>query len=215
METLVQNTARLYSDWQALWIDYGEERDFHLRSAEARRVFAGPPRSRASVYDAPGADDITFLVDFSVVRSAAARAGGRVRFYGGQGELARRSGVRLDGDAVKVMLRHRVLAWMLALSGVGPEQGWRRGGLTWQARGDGGGRVVDDLRRGIAEFLGKRRSAFKLMIVAPRKPPSPQAPKPSSPQAPKPSLIARMRAMLSECPVMFAVILPRNGRPRR
>jgi hypothetical protein len=163
IEVLVQNAARLYGRSESLWIDYGETRQFHLRAAETRRVFAGPPRSGASVYRAPGMDDITFLVDFSVVSKAAQRAGLHVHYYGGQGELARRSGVALDRRARDLILRYRTLGWMLAVVGVGPEREWRHTSLTW---GKGkGGRMRDDVNKAVAEFLGKRSSNFKLMIL--------------------------------------------------
>ena len=67
IEPMVQHTARLYRHPVVLWIDYGDGREFHLNAPVSQRAFAGPPRSGASVYDAPGADDITFMVDFSVV----------------------------------------------------------------------------------------------------------------------------------------------------
>lgn len=163
IEGLVRNAARLYGRSESLWIDYGETRQFHLRAAETRRVFAGPPRSGASVYRAPGLDDITFLVDFSVVSKAAHQAGLHVHYYGGQGELARRSGVGLDRRARDLILRYRTLGWMLAVVGVGPEREWRHTSLTW---GKGkGGRMRDDVNKAVAEFLGKRSSNFKLMIL--------------------------------------------------
>ena len=163
IEPLIHNAARLYGRSESLWIDYGDTRQFHLRAADTQRIFAGPPRSGASVYRAPGMDDITFLVDFSVVGEAAHQAGLHVRYYGGQGELAGRSGVALDRRARDLILRYRTLGWMLALVGVGPEREWRHTGLTW---GKGkGGRMRDDVNKAVAEFLGKRSSNFKLMIL--------------------------------------------------
>ena len=164
METLVRNTGRLYDAGDILWIDYGENRGFHLNTPERRRVFAGPPRSGASVYRAPGRDDVTFMVDFSIVRAAAERFGLSVEFYGGQGALARRSGVALDRAARALILRYRTLGWMLSVVGVGPERAWRHTGLTWSRTGRGG-RLRDDVARGIAEFLGRRPTHFKLMIL--------------------------------------------------
>jgi SAM-dependent MidA family methyltransferase len=164
IERILRNTARLYHTSEMLWIDYGGMRRFHLTSSENRRVFAGPPRSGASVYRAPGADDITFMVDFSVVAAAAQAAGLDVRFYGGQAELARRSGVQLNRRARELILRYRTLGWMLAVVGVGPERAWRQSGLTW--KGGRGGRLRADVGRSVAEFLGKEPSGFKLMILA-------------------------------------------------
>jgi len=165
MARLVRNAARLYAQAEALWIDYGSMRQFHLRTPESRRVFAGPPRSGASVYRAPGLEDITFMVDFSVVAAAARDAGLAVEFYGNQGELARRSGVRLDGRAVELMIRSRTLDWMLAVVGVGPERDWRHTGLTWKKRSRAKLRLRDECRRAVAEFLGERPSKFKLLIL--------------------------------------------------
>ncbi len=163
IEPLMRNTARLYGRTESLWIDYGDTRQFHLRTAEHHRIFAGPPRSGASVYRAPGQDDITFLVDFSVAREAAHAAGLHVQYFGGQGELARRSGVKLDRRARDLILRYRTLGWMLAVVGVGPEREWRHAGLTW-SKGKGG-RMRDDVNKAVAEFVGKRSSNFKLMIL--------------------------------------------------
>ena len=165
IETMVVNTARLYRHPVVLWIDYGDGRDFHLTAPVSQRVFAGPPRSGASVYDAPGADDITFMVDFSVVAAAAQRAGLRVAFYGGQGELARRSGVRFDADTEALILRHRMLQWLLAVVGVGPERAWRHTSLTWTKGQGRGGRLRADVRRAIGEFTGRYGTDFRLMLL--------------------------------------------------
>ena len=165
IEVLVAAAARLYDHGEILWIDYGETRDFHLRTSPSRRIFAGPPRSGASVYRAPGLDDITFLVDFSVAAEAAERAGLQVKFYGPQGELARRSSVALDPGAVEMIVQYRALGWMLALVGVDPERDWRRTSLTWSMRRGSRGRLSDDAKRAVAEFLGQRRSNFQLMIM--------------------------------------------------
>ncbi len=166
IETLVRATARLYDICDLLWIDYGDTREFHLGKPAGQRVFAGPPRSGASVYRAPGSDDITFFVDFSVVDEAARRAGLRVRYYGPQGELARRSGVALDGAAVELIVQYRALGWMLALVGADAERDWRHTGLTWGAAGRRRVRLRDDAKQAVAEFLGQRRSHFKLMIMS-------------------------------------------------
>ena len=166
IETLVHSAGRLYDQVEILWIDYGDTREFHLGTAASQRLFAGPPRSGASVYRAPGADDVTFLVDFSVVADAAAQAGLRVKFFGPQGELARRSGVVLDDQAVELMAQCRALGWLLAVAGVGPERNWRHTGLTWSRQGGTGVGIRSDAKRAVAEFLGKRRSNFKLMIMS-------------------------------------------------
>ena len=166
IERLISNTARLYRRSEMLWIDYGEGRELHLTTAERQRIFAGPPRSGATVYRAPGFDDITFLVDFSVVARSAQQAGLRVKFYGAQGELARRSRVALDRQARDLILRSRTLGWMLALMGLGPEREWRHTGLTWSKQSGRGGSLRADVNRAVAEFLGTRKSNFKLMILA-------------------------------------------------
>jgi len=163
IEAMVRHTARLYRHPVVMWIDYGDGRDFHLTAPVSQRVFAGPPRSGASVYDAPGADDITFMVDFSVVAGAAQRAGLRVAFYGGQKELARRSGTRFTADTEDLILHHRMLEWVLAVVGVGPERAWRHTSLTW-TKGRGG-RLRADVRRAVGEFTGRYGSDFQLMLL--------------------------------------------------
>jgi SAM-dependent MidA family methyltransferase len=164
VESIIRNSAQLYRDCEALWIDYGDGRDFHVGSPEHRRIYAGPPRSNTSLYSRPGSDDITFMVDFSVVAAAARRAGLAVDYYGGQAELARRSGVELDQKARDVILHYRALSWMLALIGIGPERSWQQTGLTW-GKHRRGGRIRDDVQSGIEEFLGTKRSKFRLMIL--------------------------------------------------
>jgi SAM-dependent MidA family methyltransferase len=164
---LVQHAARLYRTVEFLWIDYGDTAAFHLTAPERQRVFAGPPRSGASIYRDPGRDDVTFLVDFTVLAAAAEEAGLRVKFFGPQGELARRTGVMLDRAARAAIMRYRTLGWMLAVAGVGPERAWRHTGLTWSARDGKGGRLRDYINKAVAEFVGKRSSRFKLMIVGP------------------------------------------------
>src|SRR4029453_12915762 len=72
---LLGNTARFYRHADALWIDYGEQREFHRRTQESQRLFAGVPRSGAHIFDDPGRHDITFMVDFSAVMSTAREAG--------------------------------------------------------------------------------------------------------------------------------------------
>jgi SAM-dependent MidA family methyltransferase len=165
VEPLMRHTARLYERADALWIDYGETREFHLRAPESRRLFAGPPRSGARVYDDPGHNDITFMVDFSVARAAARAAGWTVVYYGPQGELARRTRVALDREAVELIVRHRALGWMLALAGVGPERAWQRSGVSW-SRAPSAGRVPVQryVEQSVREF-GAERGAFKLLIM--------------------------------------------------
>jgi SAM-dependent MidA family methyltransferase len=165
IEVLIRNAARLYRKNEMLWIDYGYLRGFHLKAPERARIFAGPPKSGASVYRAPGYDDITFLVDFSVVGAAAERAGLRVKFYGAQAELARRSRVVFDRPARDLILRYRMLGWMLGLVGIGPERAWRNTSLTWNPESGRGGRMRAHVNKAVAEFLGKRSSNFKLMIL--------------------------------------------------
>jgi SAM-dependent MidA family methyltransferase len=165
LETLMRNSARCYQHGEALWIDYGAADDFHLTAPERRKVFAGPPRSGAGVFDDPGRDDITFMVDFTVAARAATSAGWRVAFYGPQAELARRTGVRLDRHAVDLIVRHRALTWMLALVGAHPEQSWRRGAVTWAAAPAADRVPVRRyVQRSVAEFVNPR-SLFKLMIL--------------------------------------------------
>ena len=164
--TLLANTSRCYRRADALWIDYGDERRFHLRAPESRKAFAGPPRSGRSVYDAPGADDITFMVDFTLAADAARDAGWRVVAYGPQADLARLSGVSLDDSALEEIVQQRALVWMLALAGVGPERDWRSGAMG-HARGAAAG--AEPVRRYVArslrEFRRRRGATFKLLLL--------------------------------------------------
>ena len=162
---LVTNVGGLYQTSETWWIDYGCDRRFHERAPERKRVFAGPPRSNRSVYDAPGEDDITFMVDFSVVANAARDAGLEVACYGGQGLLAKASGIRLDAAAVDLIVRYKTLGWMLNAMGVGPERAWRQGGLTFSGREAKGGRLEAGVKRDVATFLGRRPSHFKAMVL--------------------------------------------------
>lgn len=163
--TLIANSARLYTHADAVWIDYGADRGYHLRSGEAGKVFAGPPRSGASIFADPGRNDVTFMVDFSVAARAARQSGWRVLYYGGQRELARRSGVRLGREARNAMLAQRTLQWMLAILSVGPEAAWRRQGLTWSQHGARGGKLRDDVDDSVREFLGLQPSWFQLLLL--------------------------------------------------
>jgi SAM-dependent MidA family methyltransferase len=162
---MVQHATELYEHAETMWIDYGDLFDFHLKARESLKVFAGPPRSGASVYDDPGRDDITFMVDFSVVETAARDAGFRLAYYGGQRTLARRSGVRLDRQASELILKQRMVSWMLSIVGVGPEQAWRRTGLTWNRQAAKGGRLRKDVRDAVDQFNGMKPTYFKLMIL--------------------------------------------------
>jgi SAM-dependent MidA family methyltransferase len=165
IESLLDNAGRLYGHADALWIDYGDLDRFHRRAAETRRVFAGPPRSGLRVYDDPGRHDITFMVDFSAVARAARQAGWRVVYYGPQSELARRTGVALDRDAVDLVVRHRALRWMLAVAGVGPERSWHRPAVSWSpAAAPGRVPVRRYVEQSIREFYSER-SPFKLLIT--------------------------------------------------
>lgn len=165
IEPLLANAAHLYDRADALWIDYGATDPFHRRTPESRRVFAGPPRSGARIYDAPGQDDITFMVDFSAVMGAAKRAGWGVEYYGPQSELARRTQVALDHDDAELIVRHRALRWLLAMAAVGPEGSWQRPAVSWSRAPVAGHvpvrRYVD---QSIREFFSAR-SPFKLLIT--------------------------------------------------
>jgi SAM-dependent MidA family methyltransferase len=166
MPALVRAAGRLYDAAEVLWIDYGDLRPFHLRAAATRRLFAGPPRSKRGVYDAPGHDDVTFMVDFTVVARAARTAGLDVTYWGGQGALARAGRVRLDAAAVELVARTRALGWMLDVMGVGPERAWRQGGLTWSGNGARGGALRAGIARDVEEFLGRRRTRFRMMALS-------------------------------------------------
>ncbi len=165
IESAVRNLASLHERSEILWIDYGNTHHFHLETAEQERVFAGPPRSQRNVYDDPGRDDITFMVDFSVVSRACREAGFDLTYFGPQAELARRAEVALDESAAELIVRYRTLGWMLAVIGAGPETEWRRTSLTW--KDDTGERVPVRryVQRTIGEFLGKRPTHFKLLIA--------------------------------------------------
>jgi SAM-dependent MidA family methyltransferase len=164
--TLVQNVGRLYRRAEMLWIDYGDLRPFHLGAPAKRRIFAGPPRSGHRIFDAPGRDDITFMVDFSVVAAAARARGLGVTYYGGQGALARVTGVRLGTREIDHITRARAVGWMLDVMGVGAERAWRQGGITWTRAGARGGSLHGGVARDVEEFLGRRPSRFRMMAVS-------------------------------------------------
>lgn len=165
MEPLFSSTSRLFRNADALWIDYGASAETLRRLPESRRVVAGPPRSGRSVFDSPGADDITFLVDFTAARKAAEAAGWQVMFEGPQGELARLGEVDLDTRDQERILSHRVMQWMLAVVGVSPEAHWRASGLSWNRRAARGGRLQRDVVASVDEFLGRRKSPFRLLLL--------------------------------------------------
>lgn len=165
-EPLLRNTAQLYEHAEALWIDYGAERAFHLSAGEEHRAFAGPPGSERSPYDAPGRDDITFLVDFTTVDAAAKAGGWSVAHYGPQSDLARRAGVRLDAAARERIVARRGMRFVLAICGADAHEPWRRGGVTWtKGRGRGGESVRVDAGKALDEFSGAVPGQFKLMIL--------------------------------------------------
>ncbi len=164
IETLLGHAFRLYERAEALWVDYGAHRSFHLRAPESRRIFAGPPRSGAGLYDDPGRHDITFMVDFSVATTAARDAGWTVVYCGPQGELARRTGMKLDRTAIDTIVQHRVLGWMLAVVGVGPERAWRHTGVSWSRGANGHVPIRRYVEQAVREFLSAR-GTFTLLIT--------------------------------------------------
>jgi SAM-dependent MidA family methyltransferase len=159
----LRNVARLYDRAEAIFVDYGDTRAFHLRTREQRRLIAGTPRSGASVYRDPGRDDVTVMVDFSVVRAEAARAGWKTVEYGPQALLARGTGVRFDAAAVRTIAETRALGWLLSALGIDREDRWRRTALTWSARHATGGSLAMSARRDVDEFVGRRRTPFHLI----------------------------------------------------
>lgn len=165
IESMVESAAGLYDNVEIWWVDYGDLRRALRSMPEEERVFAGLPRSGCTVYESPGRGDITFMVDFSLVRSAAKRAGLSVAYYGPQSELARRSGVPLDRRAVDLIVRARALGWILAVAGIGPERDWRRGAVRWKEDGKDLISVRSYARESIAEFLGTMPSRFKAMLM--------------------------------------------------
>lgn len=162
---LVANVGRLYRRSEMLWIDYGDTRAFHLRAPEARKVFAGPPRSGHGAYDHPGEDDVTFMVDFTVAMDAARAAGLRVLDYGPQARLLRGTGLRPNARTTDRILAYRAVEWMLALFGPGPEGAWRQGSLTWRGGRARGGRLRASVARDLETFLGRRRSTFRVLVL--------------------------------------------------
>ncbi len=172
METLLENLAALYRCADILLVDYGGDRSYHRRAAVGQRLRAGRPEEGASAYRAPGLDDVTFLVDFSVAMNAARACGLQIAFYGGQGQLASMAAVRLDDRAVDLMIQQRALGWLLAAAGVGPEQEQRRSAISWTK--PPGRRRPRTLRQeteiAVEEFCGRRRSLFKLLALRRRGP---------------------------------------------
>lgn len=168
-ETFVKRCAALYADAEILLIDYGGDRDYHLHTPAGSRIAAGRPEDpRATPYRAPGRDDVTFLVDFSVAISAAKAAGLGVVAFDRQGALARLSGTRLGAAAEEDIIRHRSLAWLLAVAGVGPERRQRSTALSWSktdARGRRRKSLAREVREAIDGFLGRRPDAFHLLLL--------------------------------------------------
>ncbi|HEV7730680.1 MAG TPA: SAM-dependent methyltransferase [Candidatus Binatia bacterium] len=162
---LIGNVGRLYRRSEMLWIDYGDTRAFHLRAPERRKVFAGPPRSGHGIYDRPGEDDITFMVDFTLAMDAARAAGLRVVDYGPQSNLLRGTGLRVDETAIDRILQYRAVEWMLALVGPDPEATWRKGSLTWDKRRARGGSMRASVARDLDTFLGRRRNTFRVLVL--------------------------------------------------
>jgi SAM-dependent MidA family methyltransferase len=163
---LVRAVGGLYDRAETLWIDYGDLRPFHLRAPERRRVFAGPPRPGRRIYDAPGRDDITFMVDFTVVARAAREAGLACTFWGGQRGLVQASRLHVTRRQVVRIAQARVASWLLDVVGVGPERAWRQGGLTWTKRGAKGGALESGIARDLDELLGKRPSRFRMLAIS-------------------------------------------------
>ncbi len=162
---LIANVGRLYRRSEMLWIDYGDTRAFHLRAPDRRKVFAGPPRSGRGIYDRPGEDDITFMVDFTLAMDAARAAGLRVVDYGPQSRLLRGTGLRLDEAAIDRILQYRAVEWMLALVGPDPERVWRTGSLTWDGRHARGGSLRASVARDLDTFLDRRRNTFRVLVL--------------------------------------------------
>jgi SAM-dependent MidA family methyltransferase len=163
LEPFLANVARLYRRSEALFVDYGDLRPYHLHAPERRRLVAGPPRSGASVFADPGRDDVTVMVDFSAVASAARAAGWRVVAYGRQALLARGTRVRLDARAADRIARARALGWLLGALGVGPEHGWRAGAVTFGRRAGTRESLLAAVRRDVEEFRGIRPTPFRLI----------------------------------------------------
>jgi hypothetical protein len=55
---------------------------------------------------------------------------------------------------------------MLDVMGVGPERAWRQGGITWTAHGARGGALRAGIARDVEEFLGRRRTRFRMMALS-------------------------------------------------
>ena len=170
MPTFVANLAGLYHDAEILLIDYGGDRGYHLLTPGARRISAGRPEERnATPYRAPGRDDITFLVDFSVALRAAAAAALKISYYGPQGGLARLSRVRLDDAAIKTIIEHRALGWLLAVTGVGPEQRQRSASLSWsKPPGRHRKTLAREAREAVDGFVGHSKNRFQLLVLRKR-----------------------------------------------
>jgi SAM-dependent MidA family methyltransferase len=170
IETFVRNLAALYSNSEICLIDYGGDAAYHRHTPAEGRISAGRPEEHtATLYRAPGRDDITFLVDFSVVSRAGQAAGLRLSYFGPQGRLAALGGVRLDGSARAKIVEHRTLRWLLAMSGVGPESRQKATALSWtKPRGGSRKTLAQEAAEAVNEFLGDPPSTFQLMVLTKR-----------------------------------------------
>lgn len=164
-EPLMRHTAALFERAEAVWIDYGDERPFHLRAAPSRKVFAGPPGCGRNVYDAPGTDDITFFVDFTAAARAAADGGWSVDRLVPQSEWFAESGIGLGAGTAERIVAHRAVRWLLSLLGVDPERQWRTGSLTFAPRGRRRMSLRAEVDATLAELAGERPSPFRVLVL--------------------------------------------------
>jgi hypothetical protein len=89
-----------------------------------------------------------------------------VELFGPQGTLAERAGVALGAELCDEIVRHRVLTWCLSLLGAPEVPGNRTGAIGF---GSHGARLVDDVRRSLAEFGGERSSWFRACVLVRRR----------------------------------------------
>jgi SAM-dependent MidA family methyltransferase len=166
----LDNVAALYQGAEIWLVDYGGT-DLHRRGLERGKVWTGLPRRDRSpdpkrMFAAPGTEDVTFLVDFQAVARVAEAAGLDVELFGPQGTLAERAGVALGEELCDEIVRHRVLTWCLSLVGAPEVPGNRAGAIGF---GSHGARLVDDVRRSLAEFRGERPSWFRACVLVRRR----------------------------------------------